>query len=191
MKKTLLLIACALLCMTAYAQENQVTRLPEKPNRTAYKDYTQSQGGYWFSVEGFGGTMADPNEKNIQYIGADFVNGYRFSEFLRAGVGVGMKYYFGSDKVRTSSVSWGFPLYIDLRGNIISQNDREAVPFWSVETGTEIRSGFFFSPLIGLKIGEQRSSFTVGISYTYFKMDTWAKDGDSRNMVSLKVGYEF
>lgn len=182
---------CAALSLTVAAQENQVTRMPEKPNRTSYKVYTQQEKGYWFSVEGLVGTMADPNEKKVQFVGGDFVNGYRFSEFLRAGVGIGMKYYIDSDKVRTSSLSWGFPLYANVRGNIISQNDRAAVPFYSVEVGTEIRNGFFFSPLIGLKIGEQRNSFTVGVSYTYIKMDTWRKDGDGRNLVTLKFGYEF
>lgn len=191
MKNTLLLLICAVFSLTVSAQENKVTRMPEKPDRAAYTDYSQSQSGYWFTVEGLGGSMADPNSKCLQFIGAQTVNGLRLNEFLRGGIGIGMKYYFKSEDVRTSTISWGFPLYANLRGNIISQNDRAAVPFWSLEAGTEIRSGFFVSPLIGLKLGEQRSSFTVGLSYTIIKMDTWDKDGDMRNLVTLKFGYEF
>lgn len=191
MKKILLTLLCAAMCIVCSAQENTVNRLPDAPKRSVYKDHTVNQTGYWFSAEGFFGTMADPNSKNLQFIGAQFVNGFRLNEFLRGGVGIGLKHYFKSDDLRTSATALGFPLYANLRGNLLSQNDREIVPFWSVEAGTEIRSGYFVSPLVGFKIGEQRSSFTVGVLYTMIQMDTKDKDDDIRNCITLKFGYEF
>lgn len=191
MKRTLIIIMCLVICSICVAQENTVNRLPDKPNRPVYKDHTVTETGYWFSAEGLFGTMADPNSTNLQFIGAQFVNGFRLNEFLRGGVGIGIKHYFKSDDLRTSTTVLGFPLFANLRGNLLSQNDREIVPFWSIESGTEIRSGYYVSPLVGFKIGEQRSSFTVGVSYTMIQMDTKEKDDDIRNCITLKVGYEF
>lgn len=191
MKKIILTLLCATMSIVCTAQENTVNRLPDTPKHPVYKDHTVTQTGYWFSTEGFFGTMADPNSKNLQFIGAQFVNGFRLNEFLRGGVGIGLKHYFKSDDVRTSTTALGFPLFANLRGNLLSQNDREIVPFWSIEAGTEIRTGYYVSPLVGFKIGEQRSSFTVGVSYTMIQMDTKDKDDDIRNCITLKFGYEF
>ena len=191
MKRKIFIGLSIALCLQCAAQENQVKRLPDVPKRTAYKDYSAQETGYWFAVEPQVGTMADAGRRCIQFCGADYVNGWRFSEFLRAGVGIGMKYYINSSDVRTSSLSWAFPLYADVRGNIISQNNRNTVPFWSADIGAEIHNGFFFAPAIGLRMGEQRCAFTVSLSYCLMQMDTWSDDGELRNLVSLKLGYEF
>jgi hypothetical protein len=82
-------------------------------------------------------------------------------------------------------------LYADFRGNIISQQDRSLVPYWSFDIGAEIRNGFFFSPTIGVRIGEGRSSFLVGLNYRYGSVKTWKDDNDMRSMFALKLGYEF
>lgn len=178
-------------CTECMAQENVVKRLPEKPKRSGYRDYGTEDKGYWIAIEAFGGSMADVGRRCIPFAGASIVNGYRFNEFLRIGIGLGTKYYISNDDVRTSSIPWSFPLYADVRGNIISQNDRTIVPYWSIDIGAEVRNGVYFSPTFGARIGEARSSFIIGVSYQMVPMDTWRDKSELRNMFALKLGYEF
>lgn len=191
MKKIFLFLALALtVCYPTKAQDN--IKLPERPkNRTNYTDYSVKVTGYWTAVELNGGSTTMFNRKNIQPIEIRWINGYRFNEFLKAGIGVGGKYFINNDKVRSSSIPWTFPVFLDLRGNIISQQDRGAVPYWSLDAGAEIRGGFYFSPTLGYRIGEPRNSFLIGITYSLSTQDTWKKDNENIHSVSLKLGYEF
>ena len=50
-------------------------------------------------------------------------------------------------------------IFVNARGNFISQEVREIVPYWSVDIGGAIRDGFMFTPSFGCRIGEQRSAF--------------------------------
>lgn len=189
-KNILLLVCCFLLCLTANAQERNII-LPEKPNRTNYTDYSNNDAGYWGALELSGGSMFDVGKRDLPETSFAVVNGFRFNEFLRIGIGLGVKYYVNNNDVRTNSQSWTFPLYADVRGNIVSQYSRTVVPYWSVDMGSEIRGGFFFSPTIGMRFGQKRSSFLLGLSYEYTQVNTYSKDNEGRNVMMLKLGYEF
>lgn len=191
MKKLLSLAIALLLSSYCLAQENEVKRLPEKPHTSNYRDYSTTDNGYWTAVELNGGATAMTGRRNLPFAEGTWVNGYRFNEFLRVGVGFGAKYYFNNDDVRTKSSPWVFPLYADFRGNIISMYNRTVVPYWSADIGSEIRNGFFFSPTIGLRIGEARNAFLIGINYRIGTMDTKKKENEARSMFALKIGYEF
>lgn len=191
MKRCIFLGIMFATCSCCLAQDNQVNRLPEKPHTSAYRDYSTADNGYWTAVEIDGGATAMTSKRNMPFVEGAWVNGYRFNEFLRVGIGLGAKYYFKNDDVRAKSSPWVFPLYADFRGNIVSMYNRTVVPYWSADIGSEIRNGFFFSPTIGLRIGEARNAFLIGINYRIGAMDTWKKDNEARSMFALKLGYEF
>lgn len=189
MKKRIYLLSLAFGATFMFAQE---VRLPELPNnRTHYTDYNDKENGYWGAISANTSSTLMFKRKNMQNVGADWVNGYRFNEFLRVGLGVGLRYYINNDHVRRSDIAWSFPIYADVRGNIISQQDRAAVPYWSVDLGGEICGGLYFSPTLGYRLGTQRGSLLLGVSYTLQQADTWKKNHESINGVSLKVEYEF
>lgn len=188
--KRMFLLSLAFCAATIYAQEG--VRLPALPqNRTHYTDYKETTSGYWSAVTANAATTVTINRKKMQNVGADWVNGYRLSEFIRVGVGVGLRYYINNDNVRRSDVAWSFPIFADARGNIISQQDRSAVPYWSVDLGGEFHGGLYFSPTLGYRFGGLRSCFILGISYTLQQFDTWKKDNELIGGINLKVGYEF
>lgn|SRR5574344_122897 len=190
MNKILFMLILACFSIDLSAQDRNV-KLPEVPNKTPYRDYSQSNAGYWFAVGVSGGTMIDFNRRDIQYAGVDVVNGYRFNEYIRLGVGLSAKYYINSADVRNTSSKISVPVYMDFRGNIVSQESRTAVPYWSFDIGSALHDGFFFSPTLGMRWGEKRSSFLLGLSYSYNEMDTFKKNAEGRNMISVKLGYEF
>ncbi|MEG1729215.1 MAG: hypothetical protein RR280_06710 [Bacteroidaceae bacterium] len=175
---------------TIIAQERNIT-LPEMPNKSGYSDYLDVDNGYWCSIEVSGGATVQFKRRNMSFGGIAVINGYRINEFIRAGIGFGTKYYINNKDVRHSSIPWTFPLYVDLRGNFISQDNRTLVPYWSFDIGAEIRDGFFCSPTLGLRIGEKRSSFLVGVSYSYNEMKTLRHKNKGRSLLLLKIGYEF
>lgn len=178
------LIACA----AGQAQERQI-RLPQKPSEQKYKEYQTEETGYWCSVEYDAGSSLFFEKKNFQETGLSFTNGYRFNEYLRVGVGAGVRYYFNNNEVRSTDVKWAFPLYANVRGNIMSMDVRNVVPYYSVNIGGIIRDGFYISPTIGLRIGDPRSAFLVGLSYSF--EDTALRSGSGASMLAIRLGYEF
>lgn len=191
MKKNYFLLTLLIMFSGTVWSQNDIT-LPERPKgRTHYTDYSTKENGYWTTVELNVSSTTMFNRKNMQPMNVSWINGYRFNEFLKAGIGFGSKYFIRNDKMRLSSIPWTFPIFLDMRGNIMSQQDRGAVPYWSVDIGGEIRGGFLFSPSLGYRFGASRSSFLIGISYTLSQYDTWRKSNESIHGMSLKLGYEF
>lgn len=162
---------------------------PEKFN-PPYRSYTELEKGYWTAVEFYGGISTWVGKENLGFLQLAWVNGYRFSEFFRLGVGIGGRYYFNNDSCRKSDVPWAFPIFLNVRGNIVSQRVDRLVPYWSMDVGTSIRDKFFFSPTLGLRFGGKRSDVLVGLSYT----GQWLTSPEGNkyaNLLGLKVGYEF
>ncbi len=195
--------------------------VPETPKRPKYKDYETAEKGYWTAVEFWGGGAVDFGGKpNMCNIDIHWINGYRFNEWIRIGVGLGFRYYLGDldykigDNTYPEPISgkygwekpgkqnetqggsqWALPLYLDLRGNIMSMATRLCVPYWSFDAGYTFSGkfvnqsdyvenatpganpekeidgkiqqgqGFFFSPTLGVKIMGPRHSLLIGISY--------------------------
>ncbi len=189
MRRILLVFSMAVTSLTLCAQD---VTLPERPqNRRNYRDYSLEESGYWTAIEGTVGSTAMFNRKNMPFGGVSWINGYRFSEFLRVGIGIGFKYHLNNDKVKSSSIPWSFPIFADVRGNIVSQQDRSSVPYWSVDLGGEIRGGLYFTPTIGYRLGMSRSCFLLGIGYKFTQSDTWRKGNEGLNSIVIKLGYEF
>ena len=186
MRKTLTILAVLLgMASMAFAQHNQNITLPEKPkNRAQYVDYSMLRSGYWCAVQlgGFYGSGFAAQ--------ADFVNGYRFSEWIKVGAGVSYDYNFRGFST--------LPVYVDVRGNIISQEDTMFAIWWSADAGYSVgldpenKGGVYFSPGIGIRQGGIRHNFILSLNYM---MQGQSFEDTSRNQllhfVGLKLGYEF
>jgi len=188
MKRFSLLIL-AFVSMNLCAQKVKLPDLPK--HRSNYTDFEDRETGYWSAIDINASSTVLFKRSNMQNIGAEWINGYRFNEFLKVGIGVGAHYYLNNNNLRTDDVAWSFPLFIDVRGNINSQQDRGSVPYWAVDLGGEIHGGVYFSPTLGYRFGTQRGSFLIGVSYTFQQHDTWKKENENISGVSFKFGYEF
>lgn len=190
MKRLLLTIVAILgLAATASAQ----VRLPEMPTRASgHTDYRVKETGYWIGglLDGYfasnGRSMAGAVQFNI-------VQGYRFSEFLKVGIGVAPKYYFlgNTDFCGKNGSPISVPIYADVRGNINPQTDAEFAFCWSADAGYAINEGVYLSPFIGIRIGDIRHNFTAGITYAF--QGHYVDEYNNRpiHLVGLRVGYEF
>ena len=72
-----------------------------------------------------------------------FTGGYRINEFLRLGVGFGGRMYVNNASVRNTNSKFGIPIFANVRGNFISAQDRDGVPFWSLNVGGITKEGAF------------------------------------------------
>ncbi|MBQ6208265.1 MAG: hypothetical protein IJK42_00630 [Prevotella sp.] len=188
MKRTVLLMLLSFAYSLISAQDRHII-LPEQPvvkNNIAEKD-----NGYWCAVEFGGGSTVMDNMKNIAVAGGSFTNGYRFNQYLKVGLGVGVLYYPNNKNVRASDNHFSVPVYFNARGNILSDDIRRTVPFWSANIGTSVSDGFFFTPAFGLRIGEMRSAFLISIAYTYRRLDAQPDKVKDYHGALLKLGYEF
>ena len=191
MKKIVLLLAAFILAPYIYAQN---VRLPEKPKPQRFKDFSVEQSGVWYAAEISAASSIILNHDNVQRSFLTFTVGYRLNEFLRGGVGLGVNCYFnGNEKVRGTVNKWTMPVFLNLRGNIVSQDARGVVPYWSLDGGALLGDGYFISPTIGIRIGQHRNSFLIGLNYAIGDIDTSKGEIYSNpvNFLGLKLGYEF
>ncbi len=194
----------------------QVENMPSAPE-SRYRDYSSSTKGFWAAAELAGGLSIDHDSaiKATYPVDLHFTFGYRFSEFLQVGVGVGFRHYFDgkmarcyidgkqeredflAGKCKPEDYQWAFPIYANVRGLFLSGQSRSVVPYWSVEAGHAINDGFMASPTLGLRIGDmERHHFLVGLSYTAQYTRLWGKADHSYkfgclHVLQLKLGYQF
>ena len=188
MKRTILLMLLSIVFSFISAQDRHII-MPEQPvvkNNIAEKD-----NGYWCAIELGGGSTVMDNMKNVAMVGGSFTNGYRFNQYLKVGLGVGLLYYPNNKNVRMSDNHFSFPVFLNARGNILSDDIRRTVPFWSVNIGTSVYDGFFFTPAVGLRIGEMRSAFLLSVAYTFRRLDAYPQKNKDYHGAFLKLGYEF
>ena len=204
MKKTVLTFLLLFALGQVFAQRQ--VRLPERPNnRPAYVDHSELDNGFWCAVEATGGTsfLLKDGVDDAQRVGFSVVGGYMVNEFLKLGLGMGGNCYVNNnDQLRSTSIKWTMPVYIDLRGNLLSQEVRNFVPYWSLDIGGAVRDGFFFSPTIGMKFGEKRDSWLLGFNCCIQQIKNWTDKNkqfsphgketpEMTSIFSIKVGYEF
>ena len=184
------------ICLMAFAAvchaQDRVIKMPEAPKQAKYTEFSLKDKGYWWSADMTIGPSIVFHERNLVTTGINFVSGYRFDDYLRLGIGIGAQYHaVNNDAIRDTDIRWTMPIFLNARGNFISQEVREIVPFWSVDLGGVIRDGFMFTPSIGARIGEQRSAFLISAGYSLRTIN--AKEGydKTRSYIVLKIGYEF
>lgn len=194
MKKTLftLVMTATAICSFAQNEQERSIKMPEVPKQHQFTEFSLKEKGYWWSADISIGSSLTFHEKNLLTTGVNFVNGYRFNDYLKIGIGVGAQYHaVHNDAIRNSDIKWSMPIFVNVRGNFTSQEVREIVPYWSVDIGGVIRDGFMFTPSFGCRMGEQRSAFLLGVGYSLRTID--AKEGyaKTRSYAVLKIGYEF
>jgi opacity protein-like surface antigen len=193
MKKFLITSLCALLGSLAVFAQVPTTPSVPSVNKGKYTDYTIQESGFWWGGELLGGVLA--NELSVYGpIQAQVIAGYRFNEFFQLGGGVGVRYYI-NNLYRKSRSGIAVPLFLDLRGLMISGEYRSVVPCWSLDVGYTFNDGVMFSPMIGLRFGdEERHHFILGIAYmgqhSVFNVEGILLKGFLHGAM-LKLAYEF
>ena len=188
MKRLIILCAICLSWASVHAQEREI-RMPDEPVRRT--NIAEVDRGYWCSIELGGGSTTMEGMKNVAMAGVAFTNGYRFNQYLKVGAGIGVLYYPNNSNVRDTKHHLAMPLFVNARGNILSDEIRRVVPYWSVNVGTTLPDGLFLTPGVGLRIGEQRSAFLIGINYTFRHLKAQPERTEDYSGVMLKLGYEF
>jgi len=209
MKKIFIAISLIFMGVCCYAQgpARQVPAKAVEPQniepKSEYKYYSGSDKGFWAGVDLGSGVSFTGVGIGVPL---DFCAqlGYRFNQYIKIGVGGGMRYNFISEKMRDNSKdpdtfkNFSFPLYLDLRGNFFSQDYRDVVPFWRFDTGWTFNDGFMFSPGFGLNFGGNiRNHFTLGLFYVgqlanvITDVQTMTSGKGYINQIQLKLGYEF
>lgn len=154
-------------------------------------DYTTNDTGFWGAVQGFGASTLFIDARCTQLAELDLVGGYRFSQYLKVGLGLGARYYFNNTRLRDSSIEWAMPLFATVRGNFIHEGYRNVVPYYSIDVGGAVRDGFMWRPAVGIRVGQPRNAFTLAL--TYMGQNLTYKDGKDKyvSALGLTVGYEF
>jgi len=188
----IILLSALLLTMTVSAEaQYRDVKLPDAPKHSNYRNYETENTGFWFAIDAEGGSSVMVNSTNMQYVSALWTGGYRLSEYLRIGAGLGVRYYVNNADVRDTDNQFGIPIFANVRGNFISSYDRDGVPFWSINIGGITNEGFFASPTLGYSFGGLRNNFLIGISYTITSFKNYNKKDMAYSFVGLKLGYEF
>jgi hypothetical protein len=190
MKKILLLSLFSSISLLSFSQYREV-KLPNKPTVGKDVDYSTKDSGFWCATDFEAGSSIMVNSHNMQYLNLAFTGGYRFNEYLRLGLGMGVRYYVNNAAVRDTDNKFGIPLYVNARGNFISAYNRDGVPFWSLNVGGITNEGFFASPTLGYSFGGLRNNLQVGLSYTFTTFQNYRKSNVAYSYFALKVGYEF
>lgn len=176
-------------------QENTVLRLPEVDNSELQKTYTDNNRGFWIAAEAGGAYSCRINHSNFTATEITVTGGYRFNEYLRVGVGVGGRYYINNDKVRHDHIDWAFPIFANVRGNIIPTCYRNMVPYYSFDIGGTVRDGFMIRPAVGIRVGQPRNAFILSLGYMLQMSEVNVSDLNGKDkaisFVSLRLGYEF
>ena len=185
----LIAAACS---VAASAQIN----LPQVGAPEKQADYTSAGSGFWMAAEASAAYSCRLFNSNFGYTEIDAVAGYRFNEYVRVGLGLGARYYFDNNKVRSTLSEWAFPIFLNVRGNFIPTRYRDVVPYYSFDIGVTVRDGFMLRPTVGLRVGRERSAFLVGLGYVGQDLSTYSRDNLRKtrrfvNFITLKLGYEF
>ena len=179
MKKFFLAFCFALMMVPAFAQNHTGYTLPEEPRRGKYIDFPSQDRGLWFAVQA---SPALGVGRAAGFWGsADLIAGYRTGEFFKVGAGVSPRF----DMI----AGFALPVYLDLRGNIISQESRMAVPYWNLDAGwTFMENGVYVSPTVGVRVGMPRNNLIAGVTYIFQHATVPA---GIFHAVGLRIGYEF
>ena len=172
MKKYSILLLLVLISGKAFGQDRNIV-MPEQP--TEIYNIEEKDNGYWCAFETGGGSTTMDNMKNVAMVAASFTNGY----------------YPNNKNVRNSANHFSIPIFLNVRGNALPDDTRMTVPFWSVNVGTSVSDGFFFTPAVGLRIGEKRSAFLISVAYTLRHLDSYPENINNYSGALLKLGYEF
>lgn len=200
MKKFITFWLLAVSMLAPARSQTRDVKIPMESNLgITQTDYSQMKTGFFCVGQVATAYTFNPSPYSIGFTDLEGIAGYRFGDYLRAGVGIGVRYYYHADDARNVSHKFGMPLFLDLRGNFIPNDYRNVVPFWSIDLGATFPDGVMFRPSIGMRVGEPRSAFIVSLGYIGQNLRTYTdvmQDRDRRSHkftsgISLTIGYEF
>ncbi|MBO4670529.1 MAG: hypothetical protein J5640_01630 [Bacteroidales bacterium] len=193
MKRLIAVIGLSLMLIPALAQNHTDYTLPEKPKRAEYIDFASLDKGLWFAVQ-LTPALAYTSEGSGTFCQADLIAGYRFGEFFKLGLGIAPRLVSMPESVAfrmaakpVSSVV--LPLFLDIRGNIISQESRMCVPYWNLDAGYTFGQGFYASPTVGVRVGRPRNNFIAGVTYMFQHIQ--GDPGIPAHVIGLRLGFEY
>jgi hypothetical protein len=165
-------------------------------SQTAQKE-VPPDNGWWCAAEFNGGAFwYAPHVENFVE-GFTFTNGYRFSEYIRLGIGFGVRAtqddYDYVSKFPYKLQAATLPLFLNARGNMMSMQSRKCVPFWNVDVGFAfLKNLFFLDAGAGMRVGKQRHSFVLSVNYFGQMVDRhYRQQSNFSNGIMVKLGYEF
>ena len=165
--------------------------LPPVSKNTGLNDYATNDTGFWMRTTLQGAYTVFLSSRCTPLTEFDIAGGYRFNQYLKAGIGFGARYYFNNDDLRCSSIDWSFPIYATVTGNIIDDTYRNVVPYYTFDMGGAIRDGFMWRPSIGIRIGQPRSAFLLALTYTGQSLKYKTGSDKYVSSVGITLGYEF
>lgn len=157
--------------------------------KNGYVDYRKSSGRFFFAAELQAAYAITPLTSAGFATDFNVVGGARFNEYVRVGLGVGARYNINGSQFRSKDITsdWSFPIFVNVRGNIISEEYRDAVPYYSLDAGYTIGdNGFMIRPSLGYRFGIPYSAFLVAVTYC-----GQMSGGNFLSFVGIKLGYEF
>lgn len=173
-------------------------KTPSEPKRREYVDLSNQDNGWWCAVEAQVGGLWYWKQQKMGVFDLAFTNGYRFSEFFKLGIGIAARYqlnksemYAGYLEKQKVAAPMSIPLFINMRGNILSQKVRLCAPFWNVDVGYAILDNFFFDAGLGFRAAGKRNNFVVSFNYMGQLISYDPAQTRFANGILFKIGYEF
>lgn len=165
---------------------------PEVKNDPDLKDYLSYDKGFWIRGTVGGSYSLSISHKCTPLIDFGVAGGYRFNQYLKVGIGLGGRAYLQNSQIRAKKSAWSIPLYATIEGNFINDNVLTCTPYYAFDLGGAFQDGFMMRPTIGLRIGQSRSAFLLGITYTGQCLDYYI-DGKTKfvSCLGLTLGYEY
>ncbi|MBP5650585.1 MAG: hypothetical protein J6X01_05860 [Bacteroidales bacterium] len=206
MKRLYVLLFISFCCVIlSYAQDAYFVsdNIAKDKNKSADAiPWHQKDKGWWCAIEVHAGSVWYKPKTYEGMVGFTLVNGYRFSQFAKLGIGIGFNgvlydYKYTSQfpyKLMIGSLR----LILNARGNIIRQDSRRCVPFWNADIGCDVfHELFFFDAGVGVRVGLDkknfnRHAFVLSANYIGRMVDEhYSVESDFSNGIMFKVGYEF
>jgi hypothetical protein len=206
MKRFFILLICIICSVSlAYAQDTYLAseNIAKDKNKSADDTpWHQRDKGWWCAIEVHAGSVWYKPKTYEGMVGFTLVNGYRFSQFAKLGIGIGFNgvlydYKYTSQfpyKLMIGSLR----LILNARGNIIHQDSRRCVPFWNADVGCDVfHELFFFDAGVGVRVGLDkknfnRHAFVLSANYIGRMVDEhYNVESKFSNGILFKVGYEF
>lgn len=172
----ILLFICCLLAVCAHGQN--------------YKYQGEVLGGYSVGIGTF----------SFDRVNLQTIHGVRFNQYLFAGVGLGVDYFYNFDAYLSDIDSKGeltMPIFFDIKGYLPVSPKVSMFASFDIGAGIGLTEGvsgskgLMFTPAIGtsLKVSS-KNAITISAGYNY---QAWSESGFKINTdaISLKLGFQF
>lgn len=219
MKRLYVLLFISFCCVIlSYAQDAYFVsdNIAKDKNKSADAiPWHQKDKGWWCALEIHGGSVWYRPNAYEGMLGFTVINGYRFSQFAKLGIGIGFNGILYDYQLVSE-----FPykllgitprLLLNARGNIMRQDSRRCVPFWNVDVGYDLfQLVCYFDAGVGVRVALTKKNFNRhafvlsanyigrmvddmyrGQSYISERDGNMYKVGNFSNGILFKVGYEF